>query len=91
MNMKKQLLLLVMMMTMVVSVDVLAHDIMVVNNQGKTIYYEWTNNNTELAVSYCGNYGSDAKNEYWGEVIIPESVLYNGKNYSVTSIGRSAF
>ena len=30
-------------------------------------------------------------NSYSGSVVIPESVVYEGKNYSVTSIGSSAF
>ena len=32
-----------------------AHDIAVANEDGKTIYYVWTNNKTELAVSYQGS------------------------------------
>ena len=68
-----------------------AHDIEVANSDGKTIYYVWTNNNTELAVSYRGSYGSDYSNEYSGNVIIPSSVVYNGNTYSVTSIGNETF
>ena len=68
-----------------------AHDIEVANSDGKTIYYKWANNNTELAVSYRGSYGSDYSNEYSGNVVIPSSVVYNGNTYSVTSIGNSAF
>ena len=30
-------------------------------------------------------------NKYFGEVVIPESVIYDGTNYSVTSIGDYAF
>ena len=30
-------------------------------------------------------------NKYSGSVVIPESIVYEGKNYSVTSIGNSAF
>ena len=30
-------------------------------------------------------------NSYSGSVVIPESVVYEGKNYSVTSIGIGAF
>ena len=29
--------------------------------------------------------------KYSGDVLIPESVVYEGKTYSVTSIGQSAF
>ena len=86
--MKKQLLLIVMTLLPMVA---MAHDIEVVNEQGKTIYYVWINNNTELAVSYRGDYYSSYSNEYSGEVIIPASVDYNGGTYSVTSIGEYAF
>ena len=68
-----------------------AHDIAIANKDGVTIYYNWINDNTELAVSYRGiNYGSYT-NRYSGDVVIPESVEYEGKTYSVTSIGSYAF
>ena len=69
----------------------LAHDIEVKNADGVTIYYYWVNNKTELSVSHRGHYYSDFSNEYSGNVVIPESVTYNGKTYPVTSIGSSAF
>ena len=72
-------------------IDVFAHDIEVANSDGVTIYYTWQNNNTELAVSYFGNSAGDYTNEYTGNVIIPESVTYDGKTYPVTSIGGGAF
>ena len=67
-----------------------AHDI-AVENEGKIIYYIWTNNNTELAVSYQGSSYYSYSNRYSGNVVIPESVTYNGAAYPVTSIGNSAF
>ena len=67
-----------------------AHDIEAANN-GKTIYYVWTNNNTELAVSFQGGSYRDYSNEYSGNVVIPESVTYNGATYPVTSIYDYAF
>ena len=70
---------------------VYAHDIEVANADGVTIYYVWTNNQTELAVSYRGSRYDSYSNEYSGAVNIPESVTYNGKTYPVTSIGRGAF
>ena len=91
--MKKQLsfsLLFAVLMSMT-CIKAYAHDIEVANAQGKTIYYVWTNNKTELAVSFQGEYYFSYDNEYSGEVIIPESVDYNGGTYSVTSIGGSAF
>ena len=68
-----------------------AHDIAVANSDGVPIYYTLTNNRTELAVSYGGSNYISYSNEYSGNVVIPESVTYNGKTYSVTSIGYEAF
>ena len=68
-----------------------AHDIEVANSDGVTIYYVWTNNKTELAVSYRGSYVSSYSDYYSGNVVIPSSVVYNGNTYSVTSIGNYAF
>ena len=69
----------------------LAHDIEVKNADGVTIYYYWTNNNTELAVTHKENASNEYFNEYSGNVVIPETVTYNGKSYPVTSIGGGAF
>ena len=66
-----------------------AHDIAAANADGVTIYYNFTNNKTELAVTYQGFYTSSAA--YSGKVVIPESVTYDGNTYSVTSIGEDAF
>ena len=68
-----------------------AHDIAVANTDGKTIYYKWINNKTELAVSCCGSNYDSYSNEYTGNVVIPESVVYEGNTYSVTSVGSAAF
>ena len=68
-----------------------AHDISVKNSNDVTIYYVWTNNNTELAVSYGGYSYDSYSDEYTGEVVIPESVKYNGNTYRLTSIGNNAF
>ena len=38
-----------------VGINAIAHDIEVPNSDGVTIYYEWTNNKTELSVSYQGS------------------------------------
>ena len=83
-------LLLTLLMSMV-GVKAIAHDIEVANDDGVTIYYEWTNNNTELSVSYRGWYYGEFSNEYTGSVVIPETVTYNGTAYPVASIGNSAF
>ena len=67
-----------------------AHAIKIKNADGVPINYDWINNNTELAVScyYEWDYPS---NGYTGNVVIPESVVYNGKTYKVTSIHQMAF
>lgn len=72
-------------------VNVLAHDIEVANSDGVTIYYTFKNDKTELAVSYYGKSSSTTPDEYSGNVVIPESVTYEGSTYPVTSIGTSAF
>lgn len=74
-----------------VGANIFAQDIEVANADGKTIYYVWTNNQTELAVCYKGNAPSEHSNEYSGNVFIPESVTYDGKTYPVTSINDYAF
>ncbi len=47
------------------------------------IYYNFSG--STAAVTNKGN------NSYFGDVVIPETVEYNGKEYSVTSIGNYAF
>ena len=69
-----------------------AHDIEVENSDGVIIYYKWADlEKTKLAVSYRGSEYNSYSNEYTGNVIIPESVDYNGNTYPVTSIGSYAF
>ena len=80
--MKKQLLFILMMMPMVAS----AHDIEVQNADGKTIYYNYINNGTELEVTFCGS-----NFKYQGNVAIPEEVTYMNRTRKVTSIGYGAF
>ena len=75
----------------IIGLNASAHDIEVKNADGVTIYYNWVNDKTELAVSYRGTSFSEYKNEYSGVIVIPESVLYKGQTYRVTSIGDSAF
>ncbi len=68
-----------------------AHDIAVKNADGVTIYYNWTNDNKELAVTYRDYSYNTYTNEYTENVVIPESVIYNNETYSVTSIGYRVF
>ena len=86
--MKKQLLLFVMMLLPLVAN---AHDIEVQNGDGVTIYYKYTNDGTELAVTFCGDSYDSYFNEYTGNVVIPEKVIYMSTIRNVTSIGRRAF
>lgn len=54
------------------------------NSDGTTINYEILSK-TDLTCEVC------AIKEYSGSVVIPSSVCYKGKQYSVTSIGYCAF
>ena len=91
-KMKKQLLLLVMtLLPMVASINALAHDFEAVNADGKTIYYKFNSDCTTVSVSYRGNDHSSYSNEYSGDIVIPESVTYNGKSYPIASIDDYAF
>ena len=56
------------------------------------IYYNITSDDDlTVAVTYRGNSSSPYSNEYSGAVTIPSTIAYNGKTYSVTSIGDCAF
>ena len=56
------------------------------------IYYNITSSYAKtLEVTYEGGNSSAYSNEYSGTVTIPSSVIINGVNYSVTSIGDWAF
>ena len=52
------------------------------------IYYNYSGTNASVT---CLQQNSGNATAYTGDVVIPESVEYNGKNYSVTSIGSYAF
>ena len=81
--MKKQLLLLVILLSLA-GTNALAYDFAVENADGVTIYYNYTNNGTELEVTRGGNH-------YSGTVNIPETVTYMNRTRKVTSIGFEAF
>ncbi len=68
-----------------------AHDIAVANSDGKTIYYNYNSDGSSVSVTYQGASYSSYSDEYIGEIVIPETVTYDGKTYSVTSIGDYAF
>ena len=88
--MKRLLSLSLCLMTAMLS---FAHDFEVKDADGKTIYYEITSLSAPytVAVTYQGTAYNEYMDEYTGSVTIPEKVTYNGKTYSVTSIGSWAF
>ena len=71
--MKKQLLLLVMILLPMVAS---AHSIEVKNSDSVTIYYNYINDGTELEVTFRGSRYNDYSGEYQGNVVIPEEVTY---------------
>ena len=55
------------------------------------IYYNIiSSSDLTVMVTYKGNY-YDSYKEYSGAVVIPQTVTYNSKTYSVTRIGNRAF
>lgn len=53
------------------------------------IYYNFSSGNA--TVTNYSSYSFDNANAYRGDIVIPESVTYNGSTYSVISIGYYAF
>lgn len=84
MNMKQLFLSILLILVPMMS---FAHDIEIVNEEGVTFYYNWINNNKEFAITRA--YANS--NCYSGNIVIPESVEYNGSTYKVTSIYNMAF
>lgn len=68
-----------------------AHDFEVRNSDHVAIYYIKNSDNMTVSVSYRGSSSEDYCYEYSGDIVIPESVTYDGKTYSVTGIGNRAF
>ena len=87
MTKKLSLLFALMLSTLMVS----AHDIEVKNAQGVTIYYNYINEGTELAVTFCGDTYDSYGREYTEIVVIPEEVTFMNRTRKVTSIGENAF
>lgn len=73
-------ILLTMIMSMVGN-QVLAYDFKQTNKEGKTIYYNYFNDSTELVVTSPYNV------LYSGDIVIPEEVTEKGKTLKVTRIG----
>ncbi|MGN0186484.1 MAG: leucine-rich repeat domain-containing protein [Paludibacteraceae bacterium] len=55
------------------------------------IYYDFDDATLTAQVTYRGSTYYEYTNEYTGDVVIPTTVTYGGKTYSVTSIGFGAF
>ena len=87
--MRKQVLFTI--LAMLVSVSAFSHDIAVQNADGVTIYYNYINDGTELAVTFRGSNYNSYSNEYKGIVVIPEEVTYMNRTRKVTSIRGFAF
>ena len=68
-----------------------AYDFYAINRQGDTIYYNFGQNNT-VEVTYCNTYYADIDTGiyYHGEIVIPDTVEYQGKKYAV-ELGKNAF
>ena len=83
--------ILLMLLMSMVGTKALAHDIVVQNADGVTIYYNYINDGTELEVTYQGSSYYTYTDEYQGNVAIPEEVTYMNRTRKVTSIGSWAF
>lgn len=67
-----------------------AHDFSAKNEQGQIIYYDLKSKfSDEVYVTYKGN--ETRENGYKGDIFIPATVMYKGKQYKVTRIDLGAF
>ena len=70
-----------------------AYDFTAVSPSGHTLYYSI--NGSEVTLTSELEYSASSPKTYEtppvGDLVIPESVTYNGKTYHVTSIGNYAF
>jgi len=87
----KKVLLILLAIIIGINLNTKAHNFYAEHN-GKTIYYNITSSTSPLtvAVTYRGSTYNSFTNEYSGNVSIPDSVLYNGNSYKVTSIDEYA-
>ena len=81
--MKKYFLLLTL---LCLSLSARAHDAEV-----DGIFYNLDADNKTATVTFQGDNYDSYNNEYSGDVVIPETVIYNGITYSVTSLGWACF
>ena len=86
--MKKLILLL---LTTLLPLAASAYDIEARNADGDTIFYNFINDSTELAVTLCDERISSEERKYSGDLVIPEEVTFDNKTLKVTAIGSKAF
>ena len=82
----KMYLFLICLLTAIIGVQ--AHDFEALNEDGVPIYYNFSGDETSVVVTYGKKYYTWP---YSGNVVIPESVMYNDQFFNVTAIGDSAF
>lgn len=78
--------LLLLILLLICSLNISAHDFELNN-----IYYKHYNNDKTIVVTYKGNSHSEYSNEYMGDIVIPDSIIYNDSIYYVVGISDSAF
>jgi len=91
--MKKLVFLLLVMFFGCFSQKAIAYDFSAVNDYNQTIWYNITSDST-VEVTHEGTIGSQGIYQgikYYGDIIIPPSVINNGITYKVTSIGIATF
>ncbi len=90
--MKKTIQLTLLLITLLSfsSIKAFAYDI-AVENDGVTIYYNYSSDGKELSVTYLYQNSLDNAKAYKGNVAIPKEVSYMSRTRKVTSIEESAF
>ena len=71
-----------------------AYDIAAENGDGKTIYYNYSEDGTELIVTFGLSYlyaNAANRSSYTGDLVIPEEVTIMNRPRKVTAIGYDAF
>ncbi len=77
---------LLLFLLLICSINTSAHDF-----EFNNIYYKHYNNGKAIIVTYKGNYHSEYSDEYIGDIVIPDSVIYNDSVYYVVGVSDSAF
>lgn len=93
---KRKYFLLILLLNVVGMTKLFAYDFSVVCETGQTLYYniiDSTNHYVELTCPGEANYSNcwTGFDKPTGDIVLPESVQYEGVTYTVTSIGDYAF